>query len=197
MKIAPLPPAELMKALSSSDPERRKEALKTLFDNTVLRNQAIAHVQRYGGNRHDGEDVFQEAVIVLDRKLRQGAFAVEVSLEAYFMGIVRWHWFNECQKRRKFQVLPFDGVPEPPSGGNPEIDYLLAERSEQLKNLQGKLQEKCRNILKMYQLDYSMDEIAQALGFANAGVAKKEAFLCRQRFKALLDTVPELWKGSR
>ena len=46
----------------------------------------------------------------------------------------------------------------------------------------------------MYQLDYSMDEIANALGFANSGVAKKEAFLCRKRFRAILNMHPEIWQ---
>jgi hypothetical protein len=45
----------------------------------------------------------------------------------------------------------------------------------------------------MYQLDYSMEEIAQLMGFANGGVAKKEAFLCRKRFRTVLKLHPEIW----
>ena len=194
MNNNPGTPAELSVALAATDPERRKMTLKGLFENEALRKRAIAHVRSHGGNLQDGEDVFQEAIIVLDRKLRRFDFVVEISLEAYFIGIVRWSWFNENQRRQKAAVVPSETRPELSTGSNPEIEYLLAERSEQLKNLMENLQEKCRNILKMYQLEYSMDEIAQAMGFANSGVAKKEAFLCRQRFKALLNTVPELWK---
>ncbi|MCC6413761.1 MAG: sigma-70 family RNA polymerase sigma factor [Saprospiraceae bacterium] len=194
MKNNPVTPAELAAALAASDPERRRAALKTLFEDVALRKRAFAQVRNYGGNRQDGEDMFQEAIIVLDRKLRRFDFVVEISLEAYFIGIVRWCWFNETQRRRKAAVMPAESSPEPPAGGNPEIDFLLTEQREQLEKLLEKLQEKCCKILKMYQLEYSMDEIAQAMGFANSGVAKKEAFLCRQRFKALLNTAPELWK---
>lgn len=47
------------------------------------------HVRKYGGNRQDGEDIFQEAIIVSGRKTWQNDFRNEGTLEAYFMGIVR------------------------------------------------------------------------------------------------------------
>jgi RNA polymerase sigma factor (sigma-70 family) len=188
------PDTEILEALSGQDAVQRKAALRHLFEHPRLRQMTMAHVRKYGGNRQDGEDVFQEAVIVFDRKVRQGAFRAEGSLEAYFAGIVRWHWFNEQQRRNRTAVFSHENPPEPPPGGDPEVEYLLAERRHQLENLLELLSEKCRNILKMYQLDYSMEEIAGLLGFANSGVAKKEAFLCRQRFKSVLKRYPEIWQ---
>ena len=186
--------AELIEALSSPDAERRQWALRHLFEHDRLRQAAIAHVRRHSGNRQDGEDVFQEAVIVFDRKIRQGAFLGEGSLEAYFMGIVRWHWYNEQHRAGHTDtVLLGDNSPEPPPDGDPELEYLLTERRELLENLLEQLTDKCRNLLKMYRLEYSMEEIAHTMGFANSGVAKKEAFLCRKRFQVLLKTRPEIW----
>lgn len=186
--------AEIVEALTGQDADQRKAALQCLFEHPALRQSAIAHVRKYGGNRQDAEDVFQEAIILFDRKLRQGAFLGQGSLEAYFMGIVRWHWFNE-QKRSGQTTLAFQkNAPEPSPHENPEIEYLMTERRDQLEHLLKQLTEKCSRILKMYQLDYSMDEIANALGFANSGVAKKEAFLCRKRFRAILNMHPEIWQ---
>lgn len=187
-------PGEIIDALTGQDTGRRKAALQCLFENQALRKRTIAHVRRYGGNRQDGEDVFQEAIIVFDRKTRAGAFRGESSLEGYFMGIVRWHWFNEQQRNARQPVSLHETPPEPPPGGNPEQEYLLAERREQLDKLLEQLADKCRNLLKMYALDYSMDEIARQLGFANDKVAKKEAYLCRKRFRVVLKQHPELWQ---
>lgn len=185
--------AGIIEALTGQDPARRKMALQYLFEDTRLRQAAGAYVRRHGGNHQDGEDVFQEAIILFDRKIRQGAFLAQGSLEAYFMGIVRWHWFNQQQRPGQTTVFLGEDPPEPAPEGDPELQYLLTERREQLEQLLEQLTDKCRNILKMYQLDYSMDEIARALGFANSGVAKKEAFLCRKRFQVLLKTRPEIW----
>ena len=156
---------------------------------------AFAYVRKHGGNQQDGEDVFQEAIIVFDRKLRQGAYHSEGSLEAYFMGIVRWHWHNEQHRTgHTATVLLGDRTPEPPPDGDPEIEYLLIERREMLDKALGHLTAKCRNLLKMYRLEYSMEEIARDMHYANSSVAKKEAVLCRKRFQALLKTRPEIWK---
>lgn len=188
-------PAEIIEALTGQNGAHRKIAMRCLFDDQALRKKAIAHVRKHGGNRQDGEDVFQEAIIVFDRKVRQGAFRSEGSLEAYFMGIVRWYWYNEQHRPGRETVTATSDIPpEPPTGGNPELEYLLTERRENLEGLLELLADKCRNLLKLYQLDYSMDEIAREMGFANSNVAKKEASLCRKRFRALLLQHPELWK---
>ena len=189
-----LTPSEIVEALTGQDAAQRKAAFRQLFEDPDLRKMTIAHVHRHGGNRQDGEDVFQESIIVFDRKIRQGAFLNQGSLEAYFMGIVRWHWFNEQHRNNRANDLMSEKPPEPPSESDPEMEFLLTERRQQIETLLELLTEKCRSILKMYQLDYSMDEIAQALGYANSGVAKKEAFLCRQRFKALLQKHPDIWQ---
>ncbi len=181
----------IIEALAGQDADGRIQALKHLFERPQLRKTAIAYVCKHSGNQQDGEDVFQEAIILFDRRIRQGAFNGKSTLEAYFMGIVRWHWFNECQRHR--EVLLGGNGPEPPAEGDPELEYLITERREQLEQLLSQLTDKCRNLLKMYQLNYSMDEIAQAMGYANSGVSKKEAFLCRKRFQALLKTRPEIW----
>ena len=149
MKKDPGSSAELATALSATDPERRRSVLKTLFEDVALRKRAAAYVRLKGGNRQDSEDVFQEAIIVLDRKLRRFDFVVESSLEAYFIGIVRWCWFNECLRRRKTGAFSSEEAPEPPAGGNPEVEFLLNEQREQLGKLLEKLQEKCCKILKM------------------------------------------------
>lgn len=186
--------AELIEALSGPDIGQRQMALRYLFAHGQLRQAAIAHVRKHSGNQQDGEDVFQEAIIVFDRKIRQGAYLGEGSLEAYFMGIVRWQWYNEqhCAGHTA-TVLLGDNSPEPPPDGDPEMEYLLTERRELLENLLEQLTDKCRNLLKMYRLEYSMEEIARTMGFANSGVAKKEAFLCRKRFQVLLKNRPEIW----
>ncbi|MBK6931533.1 MAG: sigma-70 family RNA polymerase sigma factor [Saprospirales bacterium] len=186
--------AEMIAALTGYDADRRRLVLRYLFEHSALRRLTLAHVGKYGGNRQDAEDVFQEAVIVFDRKLRQGAFRGESNLETYFMGIVRWYWFNEQHRTGRGAFVTNENPPEPPPGGNPELEYLLTERREQLDKLIEQLADKCRNLLKMYQLDFSMDEIARLMGYANSGVAKKEAFLCRQRLRTLLNQHPEIWQ---
>lgn len=194
MQKPPFSQAEIIEALTGNDPDRRAWALRQLFDDASLREKIARYVRKHGGNRQDGEDVFQEAIIVFDRNIRLGAYRGAGSLEAYFMGIARWHWYNEQHKAGNAATVSVENAPEPPPAGDPEMEYLLAERRELFEKLTEQLTEKCRKLLKLYQLDFSMEEIARQMGFANAGVAKKEAFLCRKRFRALLLKHPDLIK---
>lgn len=188
--------AEIIEALTGGDPARRRLALRRLFEDSSLREKTIAHVRKHGGNRQDGEDVFQEAIIIFDRKVRLGDYRGEGHIEAFFMGIARWHWFNEQQKTVNASTVTVEKAPEPPPAGDPELEYLLTERREQFEKLLSQLTEKCQKLLKMYQLDFTMDEIAGQMGFANGGVAKKEAFLCRKRLRTLLLMHPEFLKSD-
>lgn len=169
--------------------------MRALFSNEQLRQACIGHVARRGGSRQDGEDVFQEAIILFDRNVRAGRYREEGALEAYFMGIVRWQWFNQRKRDQKHRALPLENLPEQPDGDDPERHFLAEERRERLRTLLEMLSEKCRNILKLWQLEHSMEEVAQALDYANANVAKKEASLCRRRFRVLLEQHPEAWEG--
>lgn len=196
MQKSSLSQAAIIEALTGGHPEQRREALQHLFCDSMLRERTVAHVRKYGGNRQDGEDVFQEAIIIFDRKVRLGDYRGEGQIEAFFMGIARWHWFNEQQKTVNASTVTVEKTPEPPPAGDPELEYLLTERREQFEKLLSQLTEKCQKLLKMYQLDFTMDEIASQMGFANGGVAKKKAFLCRKRFRALLLKHPEFLKSD-
>lgn len=191
MRKPSLSQSEIIDALSGPNAELREMALRQLFEDSTLRQMTIAHVRKHGGNRQDGEDVFQEAIIIFDRKLRLGAYRGEGQIEAFFLGIVRWHWFNEQHKAGKAGTVSVENTPEPPPAGDPEVEYLLSERRELLQNVVEQLTEKCSKLLKMYQLGFAMDEIARQMGFANSGVAKKEASICRKRLKILLEKYPD------
>ncbi len=172
---------------STVDLTQREAILRAVFNNDRLRQWCISYVCKHGGNRQDGEDVFQEAIIVLDRKLRLGDYRGDGNFEAFFTGIVRWHWFNERQRSDRSNTQYRDNLPEPPPSSDPELAFLLDERRDYLSKLLKQLTEKCRNLLKMYQLDLSMEEIAHRTGYANGNVAKKELAICRKRLKVLIE----------
>ena len=52
---------------------------------------------------------------------------------------------------------------------------------------------RCKKILRLKQLDHSLDEIANEVGLSSASMAKKEAYRCRIRFRKFLDDNPD-WK---
>ena len=57
-----------------------------------------------------------------------------------------------------------------------------------------RLDDRCRRILSMWQLHYSMEEIAQELQLTNAALARKNRYRCHKKLMAKLKEHPQLLK---
>ena len=169
----------------------REAALQAMYQKPGLRETVIRLVLDHGGRRDDALDVFQETLLLFDRNLREGRFEGRSTLATYFVGIAKWRW--QAVRRRQgrlTELLPgdYDGLVE-----SPEAEVLRTEHREWLEKALGQIGERCRQLLQLYQLDYSMEEITRTMQYANADVAKKEAYRCRMRFRELLEQFPQ-WK---
>jgi RNA polymerase sigma factor (sigma-70 family) len=187
----------ILKNLLGNEAERQK-ALEAFFQNPLLWQRTQKYVQSHHGSLQDAEDVFTEAYIIFDRSVRNGFFKKESSLSTYFQGIVKQHWFNQQKKQSNHSNIPLDNHVlesnfdlEDKSNENPENLYISQEKKVILRGLLEQIGERCKKILNFYQLNYSMDEIAEAMAFENAKVASKEALKCRKKLKTLLETQHE------
>ena len=180
----------LAQAIRAGGPPR-EAALQAMYQKPGLRETVIRLVLDQGGQRDDALDVFQETLLLFDRNLRAGRFEGRSSLATYFVGIAKWRWQAlRRQQGRHTELSPddYDGLVE-----SPEAEVLRAEHRDWLEKALGQIGERCRQLLQLYQLDYSMEEIAKTMHYANSDVAKKEAYRCRMRFRELLEQVPA-WK---
>ncbi|MEO6036830.1 MAG: sigma-70 family RNA polymerase sigma factor, partial [Saprospiraceae bacterium] len=178
----------LAEAIRSGGPPR-EAALQAIYQRPGLRETVIRLVLDQGGSRDDALDVFQETLLLFDRNLREGRFEGRSALSTYFVGIAKWRWLTARRQKGRFTELS----PEQHEGlvESPEHEVLRGEHRDWLEAALGQLGERCRQLLRLYQLDYSMEEIAQTMQYANSDVAKKEAYRCRVRFRALVDQHPE------
>ena len=54
------------------------------------------------------------------------------------------------------------------------------------KSLSTNLGEKCRKVLQMWSMSYSMTEIAEAVGYSNAQVAMNKKNACMKQFSLMV-----------
>ncbi|HRI60045.1 MAG TPA: sigma-70 family RNA polymerase sigma factor [Saprospiraceae bacterium] len=183
----------LLTAIQSGG-QAREEALKYLYLLPGLREMVTRFVLDNGGSRTDAQDVFQEALVLFDRNLREGRFEGKSALTTYFVAIAKWRWVTLRRQQGRYQELSpaqYDGEVE-----SPEAETLRAEHRELLTEAMGHIGERCRELLRLYQLDYAMEEIAGKMGYSGADVAKKEAYRCRMRLREHLENHP-LWDEIR
>jgi RNA polymerase sigma factor (sigma-70 family) len=180
--------AQLLAAMSGSEQERRR-ALQHFFENPRLLAWVTRHVQLQGGSQQDAQDVFEEAFIVFERQVRTGHFRGESSLETWFHGIARWQWLAFRRKSRPTTEL--EHLDLPPLEHNPENLLISDERRVILQRLIAQVGERCQMLLALFQLNHSMREIREILGYASDQVAANETHSCREKLKKLIHQHPE------
>ncbi len=168
----------------------RDTALRFIFVESGWRRIAFRIIKSLGGGVQDAEDAIQEAIIVLDEHVRTGKYRQTANLKNYFLGICRGRWHSN---RRS--VHRVDWTPEPlftytADPDEPESILLKNEQKDALRAVLDQIDERCRELLHLYKLAYSMDEIAAALGFGNANAARQRTHHCRQKLAKMLEKMP-------
>ena len=151
----------------------------------------VRYIEQHGGSTQDGEDVFQETLILFDRSIRKGNFKGKSSLKTYFFAIAKYYWWKLRSRRRPTRELSPQDYDE--TVDSVEVYVLEEEKKQYLRQAMQQIGDRCKAILRLYQLDYSMQEIARDIGLSSDAMAKKETYRCRMRLRAYLENNPD-WK---
>ncbi|NRB52933.1 MAG: sigma-70 family RNA polymerase sigma factor [Saprospiraceae bacterium] len=180
----------LIECIKSSDSRKRNWAFYQFYSDEKIRSWARAYIQNQGGQLEDVEDVFQESIIVLDRNVRENRFEGGSALMTYFGSIIKWSWLTYKRKQKPFSELKAELIKE--NVESIENDFIKEERKSLINFAISKLDEHCRKLLSLYKLDYSMKEIKELLNISSPALAKKQAFNCRKKLRAIFLDNPGL-----
>jgi len=168
----------------------RESALRAVYNDAELKRKVIAFVRNHRGNTADGQDMFHEGLIVLDRNVRDGKFRGEAPLKGYLYSICRFLWMNQLRKQAHTTTV----AEMPPTAEvdtqTPEIELVAQEQKDLLRRLLGELGQRCREILELWKLSYSMEEIADSLGFSSADMARKAKYRCHLSLMEIIQKNP-------
>lgn len=140
-----------------------------------------------GGTDDDAKDVFQEAMIVLFNNLQNEEFKLTSKINTYLYSVSRNLWLNELKRNQKNSDNIFDIEETIP---NNELTLEEAEwkriNQKRLTWSLEQLGEPCKSILSYFYLyQWSMQEIAEAMGYTNAENAKNQKYKCLLRLKKI------------
>ena len=156
-------------------------------------------ILRNGGTRQDAEDLFQEALIVFCRRIKDPDFLLTSKPSTYLFSVCRFLWKDELKKRRHIE----GGEPEAFAGladtGKSAFDETMEkEKGARLaeKALE-QLGERCRELLVLfYDRRLRLKEIARMMGYTSENTAKNQKYKClegaKNKLKELKQTVQTL-----
>ncbi|MBL7781009.1 MAG: sigma-70 family RNA polymerase sigma factor [Saprospiraceae bacterium] len=183
---------EQLVAAISAGGQARETALKAIYDDGDLKRMVAAFVRNHQGNATDGQDMFHEGMIVLDRNIREGKFRGEAPVKGYLYSICRFLWMNQLRKQAHTSSVAEVPIAHEPDHLTPEIALMTEERKGVLNRLLKELGERCQQILELWKLSYSMEEIAETLGFSSPDMARKAKYRCHVSLLEIIRNNPHV-----
>lgn len=160
---------------------QREKAFKKLYH---LYPRIEKLVLSKGGNKDDASDVFQEALIILNRNLQTSDFKLTSSFYTYIYSVSRFVWSDlqkshtkqQLQELNTQEVQVFQEVIE-------EKNYQLAEHAFL------EIGKRCQQLLQLfYHQAMSFKDIAQVMQFKSSKIAKNQKYKCLQKAKDIYQT---------
>lgn len=156
------------------------KAIELLY--RVFREDFIQWLQRNQScSREEARDIFQESVMALYKGIKTGKITeIQMTVKAYLFGIGKKVYLNKLRKKQ----IETTGMENVPNLSEELFQKKIEEES--LNNLQKnilKLLEKMRNpcraiIYSFYYKGWTMQEIAEEMGYRNARVVKSQKVRC-------------------
>ena len=172
---------EIVSAIKSGG-LRRNNAISYIYKNQKTFSHVRHFISSWKGNSHDAEDIWIESILVLDRKIRNNEYEGG-NIYGFLFGISKGLWRNKLKKNKKMDLIEEPALMDSIDEDDPEQLYQNNERIAVLNKMLEDLGEECQKILKFWQLNYKMKEIAKLVNLSSDNMAKKKKHQCLQKLK--------------
>jgi len=136
------------------------------------------------GTDTDAEDVFQDALVVLYRKVARETLVLTSSFKTFLYSICRNLWLQRLD-RRVFsnEFLEMEDLSELQDNHNHEQPEEEHEKYRLFQQHFLKLSQDCQKVLRLFLGKASLKEIADIMGFKTEKYAKTRKFMCKEKLK--------------
>jgi len=140
-------------------------------------------VKKNQGSEDDASDLFQEAIIVIYRKLKENDLIFEKSsFQGYLFSVCRFLWLKQLEKRRIEREKLNDSLPYQEDLYDDNL-VELANKNEKYGLYQKHfktLSSDCQKLLQLFFEKVSLKEIAKIMGYKTEKYAKTRKYKCKE-----------------
>jgi RNA polymerase sigma factor (sigma-70 family) len=152
-------------------------------------------VVKNSGNDEDAEDVFQDGLIVVFKKIRDHVLDLTCSFRTYIYSVCRNIWLQKLTKRKQYarefsDVETYVDLPD-------KVDQFQEDEMEKYRLYQQHfltLGEDCQKVLLLFMKKQSLKEIALEMGYKTEKYAKTRKYLCKEELKKRIINDPKCHK---
>lgn len=175
----------LIDLIKSSDSSENDKGFRYMYKEYLGMIQNV--VVNNNGDSQDGEDIFQDGMIVLFNQARKPDFELRCTIKTYLYSICRNLWLKKLRKSSRIVELS-DTIKQFITVDETQLKTLeVTEEKEIVANYLNQLSNGCQEILKYFYFDkIKMSKIAQLMGLANEQGAKNKKSMCMKKLKSLM-----------
>ena len=171
---------QLLQGLATND----RKSIEAIYQGSFNSIQSL--IINNQGSIDDARDIFQEALIVLYEKVRQGDFELNCQIRTYLYSVSRRLWLKKLHQQKKM-VSDWEDLADTVSV-EPDLNRHEQEEAEyvRMEKAMQQLGEPCKSLLEAYYLRrQKMTSIAAEFGYTNADNAKNQKYKCLMRLKKI------------
>ncbi len=157
-------------------------------DNVILQHiyknfyyKVNLYIKKNSGDDEDANDIFQEAIIVVYRKLKANDLIINCAFETYLYSVCKFLWMKQLTRIKSEKEMMIGST-----SFETEFDHDFAELVE--KNERFKLYQKhfqlmgsdCQKLLQLFFDKVPLKQIAQIMGYSSEKYVKKRKFKCKE-----------------
>ncbi|WP_052732568.1 RNA polymerase sigma factor [Hymenobacter terrenus] len=136
------------------------------------------YVCQNSGSPADAEDIFQETLLVLARRVAEPGFQLTSSLKTYVFAIAKNTWQNQLRRRRDSPTDDFSGfehLADPAPEDAPE---------ERVTRWMNRVTPFCRMVLRaLFYENEQLNQLMERVGWKNMHTAANQKYKCLQQVR--------------
>ncbi|HWS60230.1 MAG TPA: sigma-70 family RNA polymerase sigma factor [Flavobacterium sp.] len=140
-------------------------------------------IRKNQGSEDDASDIFQEAIIIIYRKIKENDLVFEKSsFKGYLFSVCRLLWLKQLEKKRVEKEKLNDSLPYQEDLYDDNLNEIVIknERYGLYQKHFGALSTDCQKLLQLFFEKVSLKEIAMVMGYKSEKYAKKRKFKCKE-----------------
>lgn len=144
------------------------------------------------GKDMDAEDVFQDALVVIYKKISSGNLNLTSAFHTYLYAICKHIWLQKLNK--KGIQLEYKEISDFDSADDSQGLELMMADNEKYRLFQkhfSMLSEDDQNVLRLYLKKVPLSEIATIMGFSSYDYAKVRKYIVKEKLKNSILNDPE------
>ncbi len=166
---------EILEGIRQHDSVVLKYVYKSFY------NQIKYLVKSNTGTDDDAQDIYQEGLIVIYRKIKQNTLDIkDCSFNTYLYSVCKLLWLKELEKKKIKQDLYTENYEVADDGDDVLEVFENSERYRLFQKHFKQLQKDCQKVIEMSLEKIPLRQIAQIMGYKSDKYAKKKKYQCKK-----------------